>query len=76
MLDGISQRVLTTTLRNLERDGFLSREAFAEVPPRVEYELTSLGRSLLEPMQHLVQWIGSNWNSVKKARESFDQRAR
>jgi len=74
MVDGISQRMLTTTLRNLERDGFLSREVFPEVPPRVEYELTDLGLSLLEPMQHLVQWIGSNWDSIKKARESFDKR--
>ena len=76
MVDGISQRMLTTTLRNLERDGFLSREVFPEVPPRVEYELTRLGLSLLEPMQQLVQWIGSNWDSIKKARDSFDKRAR
>ncbi len=76
MVDGISQRMLTTTLRNLERDGFLSREVFPEIPPRVEYELTGLGLSLLEPMEHLVQWIGSNWDSIKKARDSFDKRAR
>ena len=44
LVDGISQRMLTTTLRNLERDGFVKREVFAEVPPRVEYELTNLGR--------------------------------
>ncbi len=75
MVNGISQRMLTTTLRNLERDGFVSREAFPEVPPRVEYELTSLGLGLLKPMQQLVEWIGSNWNSIKKARESFDKRA-
>ncbi len=74
MVDGISQRMLTTTLRNLERDGFLIREVFPEVPPRVEYELTGLGLSLLEPMQHLVQWIESNWIFIKKARESFDGR--
>ena len=76
MVDGISQRMLTTTLRNLERDGFLSREVFPEVPPRVEYELTVLGLSLLAPMQHLVQWIGGNWDSIKKARDSFDKRVR
>ena len=75
MVDGISQRMLTTTLRNLERDGLLSREVFPEVPPRVEYELTALGLSLLAPMQHLVQWIGGNWDSIKKARDSFDKRA-
>ncbi len=76
MVDGISQRMLTTTLRNLERDGFLFREVFPEVPPRVEYELTALGLTLLEPMQQLVNWIGMNWNSIKKARGHFDERNR
>jgi DNA-binding HxlR family transcriptional regulator len=75
MVDGISQRMLTTTLRNLERDGFLSREVFPEVPPRVEYELTALGLTLLIPMQALVDWIGNNWNSIKRARAQFDKRA-
>ncbi len=74
MVDGISQRMLTTTLRNLERDGFVSREVFPEVPPRVEYELTSLGLTILGPMQQLVDWIGNNWNSIKKARAHFDER--
>jgi DNA-binding HxlR family transcriptional regulator len=73
-VDGISQRMLTTTLRNLERDGLLTREVFAEVPPRVEYELTNLGSSLLRPMEYLVRWIGGNWPAIKQARESFDQR--
>jgi DNA-binding HxlR family transcriptional regulator len=72
MVDGISQRMLTTTLRYLVRDGFVKREVFAEVPPRVEYELTRLGLSLLEPMEHLVQWIGRNWTSIKDARDRFD----
>ncbi len=76
MVDGISQRMLTTTLRQLERDGLVTREVFPEVPPRVEYELTDLGLSLLEPMQHLVQWIGGNWDSIKQARDRFDQRPR
>ena len=74
-VDGISQRMLTTTLRQLERDGLLSREVFPEVPPRVEYELTELGLSLLEPMRTLVHWIGSNWHSIKEARIDFDDRA-
>lgn len=73
-VDGISQRMLTTTLRQLERDGLLSREVFPEVPPRVEYELTELGLTLLEPMRNLVHWIGSNWESIKKARAGFDNR--
>jgi DNA-binding HxlR family transcriptional regulator len=76
MVDGISQRMLTTTLRNLERDGFLSREVFPEVPPRVEYELTALGMTLLKPMELLVNWIGDNWNDIKKARVHFDERDR
>ena len=74
LVDGISQRMLTTTLRHLERDGFLKREIFPEVPPRVEYELTALGLSLLKPMEHLVGWIGDNWPAIKDARESFDQK--
>jgi len=74
MVTGISQRMLTTTLRNLERDGFVTREVFAEVPPRVEYELTATGRGLLVPMQALVDWIGGNWSAVKKARARFDER--
>jgi len=76
MVEGISQRMLTTTLRQLERDGLVVREIFPEVPPRVEYELTALGLSLLQPMRNLVLWIGSNWESIKKAREGFDKRAR
>jgi DNA-binding HxlR family transcriptional regulator len=75
LIDGISQRMLTTTLRNLERDGFLKRESFPEIPPRVEYELTHLGLSLLKPMEHLVQWIGGNWPAIKEARAHFDKGA-
>ena len=72
-LDGISQRMLTTTLRQLERDGLLLREVFPEVPPRVEYELTDLGLSLIEPMRNLVHWIGTNWDLIKEARSLFDK---
>lgn len=75
LVDGISQRMLTTTLRNLERDGFLKRDIYPEVPPRVEYELTALGMSLLAPMEHLVGWIGDNWPSIRDARQRFDQQA-
>ncbi len=73
-IPGISQRMLTLTLRNLERDGILIRELFPEVPLRVEYELTPLGQSLLGPMQGLVDWVEQNWNSVHAARTSFDAR--
>jgi DNA-binding HxlR family transcriptional regulator len=71
-IPGISQRMLTLTLRNLERDGLVTRQVFPEVPPRVEYEITSLGRSLLRPMQSLVDWVATNWEQVKKARSRFD----
>ncbi|MFM2477737.1 winged helix-turn-helix transcriptional regulator [Celerinatantimonas sp. MCCC 1A17872] len=73
MINGISQRMLTTTLRYLERDGFVTRTVFPEVPPRVEYELTDLGLSILVPMQSLVDWIASNWSEIKKARQGFDK---
>ena len=71
-IPGISQRMLTLTLRNLERDGLVTRELFPEIPPRVEYELTVLGRSLLRPMQGLVDWVAANWHQVKKAQSKFD----
>ena len=64
--------MLALTLRSLERDGLITREVFPEVPPRVEYELTSLGKSLLRPMQALVDWGTTNWDSVKKAQSRFD----
>jgi len=72
-LVGISQRMLSTTLKALERDGLVSREVFAEVPPRVEYALTPRGLSLLDPLQHLVNWIGENWDDIKKSRMQFDK---
>lgn len=74
VLPAISQRMLTLTLRNLERDGLITRELFPEVPPRVEYELTELGRSLLVPTRALLDWVGKNWPEIKKARGKFDER--
>jgi DNA-binding HxlR family transcriptional regulator len=71
---GISQRMLTTTLRHLERDGLLVRHFFPEIPPRVEYELTSLGRNLMSPIGVFVKWIRSNWSTIKKARADFDRK--
>ena len=73
-IPGISQRMLTATLRKLERDGMVVREVFPEIPPRVEYELTALGATLLEPMQALIDWVANHWNEVKKARERFDSK--
>jgi DNA-binding HxlR family transcriptional regulator len=71
---GISQRMLSATLKNLERDGLVVRELFPEVPPRVEYEITDLGRSLLLPTQGLLDWAKENWEQVRKAQSKFDAR--
>jgi DNA-binding HxlR family transcriptional regulator len=70
----LSQRMLTATVRNLERDGMLTRHVYAEVPPRVEYELTPLGRGLTEPVLGLVSWLQSNWPAIRNARDRFDAR--
>jgi DNA-binding HxlR family transcriptional regulator len=71
---GISQRMLSLTLKNLERDGLVIRELFPEVPPRVEYEITYLGKSLLHPMQGLVDWAKANWEQVREAQSKYDAR--
>src|ERR1700733_6698920 len=71
---GISQRMLSLTLKNLERDGLVIRELFPEVPPRVEYEITYLGKSLLHPMQGLVDWAKANWEQVREAQSKYDTR--
>ena len=75
-IDGISQKMLTTTLRGLERDGFCTRRVFPTVPPRVEYQLTELGRDLLVPVQALADWARVNRGRVDAARRAFDQRER
>ena len=61
---GISQKMLTQTLRSLERDGFVTRTIYPEIPPRVEYELTPLGRSLLGPLRALEEWAVENMSEV------------
>lgn len=71
-IEEISQRMLTTTLRHLERDGFVKRYFYPEIPPRTEYELTILGKSILATFQQLKTWIESNWSKIKSAREKFD----
>lgn len=71
---GISQRMLSATLKNLERDGMVVREVFPEVPPRVEYEMTVLGKSLLHPTQGLVDWAKENWQQVRVAQSRYDER--
>lgn len=67
----ISQRMLTQTLRNLQRDGLVARRVYPTVPPAVEYSLTPLGRSLLAPINVLAQWANENMAEVMKAREAF-----
>jgi DNA-binding HxlR family transcriptional regulator len=72
MVGGISQKMLTQTLRDLERDGLVTRTIYAEIPPRVEYELTPLGRTLCEPLGSLTQWAHDHIDEVKRAQEKFD----
>lgn len=69
---GISQKMLTTTLRGLERDGFVTRTVFPTIPPRVDYELTDLGRELLKPVKALGEWARANTSRIRAARERFD----
>ena len=71
-IGGISQKMLTTTLRGLERDGFVTRTVFPPVPPRVDYALTPLGHDLLVPVTALVEWARSNRAPVLEARGRFD----
>ena len=65
---GISQKMLTQTLRSLETDGLVTRTVFAEIPPRVQYELSPLGRSLLEPLGALTRWATEHMDEVRAAR--------
>jgi DNA-binding HxlR family transcriptional regulator len=71
-LGSISQRMLTLTLRGLERDGLVTRTVFPTVPPKVEYELTKLGRSLLEPVSGIGLWARQNRKAIEDARQRFD----
>jgi DNA-binding HxlR family transcriptional regulator len=71
-LGSISQRMLTLTVRGLERDGLVTRTVFPTIPPRVDYELTKLGRSLLEPVSELGSWARQNRSAIQEARRKFD----
>lgn len=71
-LGSISQRMLTLTLRGLERDGLVTRTVFPTIPPRVDYELTKLGRSLLDPVSALSLWARRNRPTIQDARKRFD----
>jgi DNA-binding HxlR family transcriptional regulator len=74
MVDGISQRMLTLTLRGLERDGLVTRTVFPTIPPRVEYELTELGRGLWQPVKALGEWATNHQAQIETARAKFDRR--
>jgi DNA-binding HxlR family transcriptional regulator len=74
-LGSISQRMLTLTLRGLERDGLVTRTVFPTIPPRVDYELTKLGRSLLEPVSGIGLWARQNRAAIHEARVRFDAAA-
>ena len=69
---GISQRMLTLTLRHLERDGLVVRHCHPEVPPRVEYELSDVGRGMQEPLKAFADWMRDNWPAIAAARQRFD----
>jgi DNA-binding HxlR family transcriptional regulator len=74
MVGGISQRMLTLTLRGLERDGLVTRTVFPTIPPRVDYELTDLGRGLSKPVEALGRWAIAHRAEIEKARTRFDAR--
>lgn len=76
VVEGISQRMLTLTLKGLEQDGLVSRTVFPTIPPRVDYELTELGRQLIVPLQSLYDWSVQHRPAMLAAREKFAERER
>lgn len=74
-LGSISQKMLTTTLRNLERDGFVTRTVTPTSPPQVEYALTAMGRDLFRPIAALAEWTWANADAIDAARTAYDLRA-
>jgi DNA-binding HxlR family transcriptional regulator len=73
-IEGISQRMLTVTLRGLEREGIVSRTMYPVMPPRVDYKLTPLGRTLLDAVGSLVRWAESHTEEIQAARDAYDAR--
>jgi DNA-binding HxlR family transcriptional regulator len=73
-VSGISQRMLSTTLKNFERDGIVSRQLYPEVPPRVEYTLTKRGKCFLVPVKALVDWMVGEWPNIELSRKSYDSK--
>lgn len=74
LIGGVSQRMLTLTLRNLEKDGIVTRAVYPTIPPRVEYELTALGQSLIEPLGVLSEWAQIHLSEMEVARRAYEQR--
>jgi DNA-binding HxlR family transcriptional regulator len=72
---GISQRMLTLTLKNLERDGLVLRTMYPTIPPRVDYELTERGKTLFVPLSALWAWVEANHAAIEKDRQAFDERS-
>ena len=70
----ISQRMLTQTLRDLERDGYVNRTVYPEVPVKVEYELTDMGRGIVTPLYQLVSWAETHHEEIKRSRKTYDER--
>ena len=71
-IEGLSPKVLTQTLRSMERDGLITRAVTASMPPRVDYSLTPLGNTLIDPMNALRRWAETNMDAVLAARERYD----
>lgn len=74
-IEGISQRMLTLTLKGLERDGLVTRTVYPTIPLRVEYELTQLGRTLRKPIQSLAKWAQDNRERIQQSRNRYDARS-
>jgi DNA-binding HxlR family transcriptional regulator len=73
-VEGVSQKMLTQTLRQLERDGMVTRHVYAVVPPRVEYKLTPLGHSLLATVRGICTWVHDHIGEIEQSRQGFDAR--
>ena len=71
---GISQRMLTQTLRDLEREGYVNRTVYPEVPVKVEYELTEMGRDIVKPLYQLVSWADQHQDDIRRSRKEYDER--
>jgi len=75
LIDGISQKMLTVTLKTLEADGLLSRKMYPQIPPKVEYTLTELGKSLVPPLMHLYDWANTHMPKIKASRARYEKGA-